>query len=604
MKATALKPIAMVMAATWMCVAESGIPTPFKPVFMLSGKKTNPAVFADELAVFRDAIPIYPISDASVNPKQRLTPFRKHDEYRKYYAQSIPDDMRRKTPYGIADFFGTPRATVDSDYARSGKPFFVYERISRPPFFLPGDGCPLANREDFAEWKKAHPGFLGFMSLCELDSDSDYLERFYDKIRDEVARKALHSAFRRPDEKGMAHRVDWAREAFRRGKDFHFGEGTVWPECSNHMGYEHVFGALGAAGLWYEATSQHIGAWNAASAFLRGAARQRGLDYGWYMAQYYSGFNRKGVHLVGDSCWTNRTPGTAANCRYRGESRSLHRRQAAYGWLIGAKYIETENWKQIYADVEDGRLVPTENAHDLNEVYELACRVDRGDSFTPLAILTPLAEPCSTRYVNDRLLDPETQKTIFDTLVPIRGDNGESGPKRAKGQQGCLYNSEFAGFFDSLCPDSGQESAAFARALSRYRHVIVAGDAFDKEKFDHAALASFEKNGGKVHRYPSPGCDTPEKLRSLLLKIQDETMPVKVSGDVMWGVNRREDGWLVYLFNNKGVVKFCDEPEEFDTTKTAHVRISLGGADFETDVPPGDFRLVALDASGAFSPVK
>ena len=577
-------------------LSASAAAEPFAPVLIHSGKNTDPAVFAKELAVFRDAVPIYPIADYSVNPKQRLTPFRKHDEYKKYYVQTIPDDMRRKTPYGIVDLFGSPRVTVDSDYARSGKPFFVYERISRPPFFLPGDGCPLADRAAYAEWKKSHPGFLGFASLWELDSDSTYLARYYDKIVDESARKALHSAFRRPDEKGMSYRFDWAKEAFRRAKDFHFGEGAVWPMCSNFMGYEHFFGALGAAGLWYEATSQHFGAWNAAAAFLRGAARQRGLDYGWYMAQYYSGFNRKGEHLVGDSLWKEKTAGASGNCRYRGESRSLHRRQVAYGWLIGAKYIEMEGWKLIYTDEAEGKLVPTENARDFNEVYELACRVDRGEPFTPLAVLTPLAEPCSTLYHNEDLLDPDSQKAIFDTLVPIRGHNGEKIPKRNKGQQGCLYNSEFAGFFDSLCPDSGQDSAAFAKALSRYSHVVVAGDAFDKEKFDHAALAAFEKGGGKVHRYPSPECPTKEKLRELLLKIQDETMPVKVQGDIQWGVNKTSNGWLVYLINNKGVIKFCDEPEEFDMSKTAHVIVTVKGTGErrEVDIAPGDFKLCSF----------
>ena len=158
--------------------ASAAAAEPFVPVLIHSGKNTDPAVFAKELAVFRDTVPIYPIADYSVNPKKRITPFRKHDEYRKYYVQSIPDNMRRKTPYGILDFFGAnPRITIDSEYARSGKPFFVYERISRPPFFLPGDGCPLADRAAYAEWKKTHPGFLGFASLWELDSDSTYLAR-------------------------------------------------------------------------------------------------------------------------------------------------------------------------------------------------------------------------------------------------------------------------------------------------------------------------------------------------------------------------------------------------------------------------------------------
>ena len=191
------------------------------------------------------------------------------------------------------------------------------------------------------------------------------------------------------------------------------------------------------------------------------------------------------------------------------------------------------------------------------------------------------------------MIEPEVQADIFDTLVPIRGDSGTDIPKRKIGEQGCLFNSEFGGFFDVLCPDSGQDSAAFAQALSRYRHVLVAGNAFNKDKFDNAALAAFEKSGGKVHRYPSPECPTKDKLRELLLKIQDETMPVSVAGDIQWGVNKTSKGWLVWLVNNKGVVKFSDEPEEFRLERTAHVVVTVKatGEKFMADVAPGDFKL-------------
>ena len=126
--------------------------------------------------------------------------------------------------------------------------------------------------------------------------------------------------------------------------------------------------------------------------------------------------------------------------------------------------------------------------------------------------------------------------------------------------------------------------------------MILAGRAFDEAKLDTKALAAFERNGGKVHRYPSPGCDTPDKLKALLRTIQDETLPVRVEGDIQWGVNRNAEGWLVYLINNKGVIKFVDEPEEFVPEKTAHVTITVKatGERLVYDVKPGDFALAAI----------
>ena len=222
-------------------------------------------------------------------------------------------------------------------------------------------------------------------------------------------------------------------------------------------------------------------------------------------------------------------------------------------------------------------------------IYE---RISRPPYFLPRDG-APLDEPTSSSYTNKQMIEPQVQADIFDTLVPIRGDSGTDIPKRKIGEQGCLFNSEFGGFFDVLCPDSGQDSAAFAQALSRYRHVLVAGNAFNKDKFDSAALAAFEKSGGRVHRYPSEECPTKDKLRELLLKIPDETMPVTVAGDIQWGVNKTSKGWLVWMINNKGVVKFSDEPEEFRKERTAHVvaTVKATGEKFEADIAPGDFKL-------------
>ena len=68
----------------------------------------------------------------------------------------------------------------------------------------------------------------------------------------------------------------------------------------------------------------------------------------------------------------------------------------------------------------------------------------------------------------------------------------------------------------------------------------------------------------------------------LLAKLSAELMPVTVKGDIQYGLNKTEKGWLVYLFNNKGITKFADKPATFDQSKTAEVTIDLTGIKAKT----------------------
>ena len=113
----------------------------------------------------------------------------------------------------------------------------------------------------------------------------------------------------------------------------------------------------------------------------------------------------------------------------------------------------------------------------------------------------------------------------------------------------------------------------------------------------------------------------------------NQAVPVRVTGDIQWGVNLVVDGscscreeaschsatttkdnnYLVWLINNKGIVKYFGEPADVDLSKTATVTVGLGrladfvpfdadsgerlpvtdGA-FQVSVPPGDVRFVRI----------
>ena len=79
--------------------------------------------------------------------------------------------------------------------------------------------------------------------------------------------------------------------------------------------------------------------------------------------------------------------------------------------------------------------------------------------------------------------------------------------------------------------------------------------------------------------------------RELLRKVQRETMPVSVEGDIQWGVNWVDGRFLVWLINNKGVKKFAFEEEEIDHAFDAKVKIARKktGKTVEVTVPAGGY---------------
>ena len=69
-----------------------------------------------------------------------------------------------------------------------------------------------------------------------------------------------------------------------------------------------------------------------------------------------------------------------------------------------------------------------------------------------------------------------------------------------------------------------------------------------------------------------------EVIAYFLGRVCDEAMPVKVEGDVQWGVNRLPSGgWRLWVLNNKGITHYAREAAEIDhaavtVRETAFVR--------------------------------
>ena len=222
----------------------------------------------------------------------------------------------------------------------------------------------------------------------------------------------------------------------------------------------------------------------------------------------------------------------------------------------------------------------------------------RGESFRTAAIVVPISRGYS-RFGGKafRRFDYTRGEYTLDALMSVILDYPSNLTEELyrSGTERVMANSKYGDVFDVLCPD-GERRETFAAALAKYKVAVVVDD-FRAE--DRAALerdlAAFEAKGGKVVRitkdmvpWTTPdaalgtvtGATCHPVRRPEIERLVDEavlpTLPFTVKGAVQFGFNRTADGWLVYLINNGGVVKFGDRAEEI-APGGADVTVELGG---------------------------
>ena len=618
-----------------------------------------------------------------------------------FYAVRVPDEKRFLGKYTLRHLAGGDYGDYlyEGDWSKSrlydpqkDSPFLMTFGDSRPAYFLPGK--LNADREDFLKWKAAHPNFIGFYAMGEIDSDTgNYVASMTDKKGymlappDPEAKAIMMSRFPPPKDRWEwfenLKRV-WAKEL-----EFHFGEDMFWPLYCNNCSLAHMNAALGAVGLLNETSSSCGAPFAFSGIYTRGASRQWGIPFAWYCACYYRGFFRDGRESKSGT-WTNKWPRdgvfTQTRPAYKGSSRSLMHRQQTYGWLIGAAMIQDEGWGMHHVSATNGVPCPSPYAADMNRLFVRSQRMDRGASFTPVAFLAPMTE---SFHRQGRAVDSgngcnANLPAWMLTLVPIREtDEPEGGlhSRRKHGDEGCLFNSPYGDFVDVLAPDSGLATERFSKVLDHYSMAILMGT-YRKGELDVAALESFVRRGGELvvssdyveeglvpESLAGMGFDgrvasgqelrnaagatverlngayslakavrvdksaaavlsdengavvafsrplgegrvvtlTPKRgmpsryldldktskqgqsmageirsgrgelglIRHVLDDAQDRFVPVKVEGDVFWGLSRTANGWFLWLMNNKGVAKYAGEPADIDFSKTAEVKVNL-----------------------------
>jgi len=637
-------------------------------------------------------------------------------------VERTPEAERVKKPYTIEEALGEIRCDFINDPTEKDKPFFIQFSNDRPSYLLDKE-YPFADKDSYRRFCAEHPNYLGVFTLGEFDQQLEGYALQMPKSEDKELVKEIHdrvpwpAAAKRPWGSGNdwpLRRIlhtwwpKWAKDAYERAKAFHFGEERIWSLNSGTVTLSLAMAEIGCNGVAYEATTQGAGDWQIALAATRGASRQFDIPFGWYTANFYTGYTRDGKRTSGE----NSTVGTNRFYRAfgpdRGASPSLLRRQSSFGWLGGAAFQDTENWYSYYFDPKDkmpnGAQRLSEFGRDFDALYRNSKKIGRGVPYTPLAVLVPVFDQYNaSMFARDHAMDPWLATTVFLTLDDRRFGNADDA--RKDGTEGCLYNSPYGSIYDILAPDAARSRDRMGSVLASYKVAIVAGRfekdelssglfrnyvsaggtlivssekigegivdealtgvAFTKEKvkfgarlieaatqYEAAALTQeyqvFKPNGTAaakpyyvdgngaaivyVHkvglgRVVTVACERmlPEILRkcqhheyrdrhnevlagklplelmsTLMGRVSRETMPVHVEGDVQWGVNKvkskkgkgkSEEGWLVWLFNNKGVIKYIGEKQVCDPAATARAVVRFGSQAKTIDVPAGEARL-------------
>ncbi len=147
----------------------------------------------------------------------------------------------------------------------------------------------------------------------------------------------------------------------------------------------------------------------------------------------------------------------------------------------------------------------------------------------------------------------------------------------------------------------------FTRNLYGKGAVIVSAIHYLTPYFDD----SNEKNANTVLNETLTGKREFPYIKWLLDRLLEEVRPAKVEGDIQYGFNRTRDGWWIYLFNNKGILKTALTPQKLDMAAKTLVSIDLqeiplasvtellsgetfAGRQFDIPVDPGKCRILKV----------
>ena len=537
----------------------------------------------------------------------------------------------------LTDEFGRTKhhlAAIDRRN-KPGRPFVIVisNRRNRKTIYAP---LPALDIADYKAWKMRHPDFFVFRSTGEIVND-------FGKLVRHAPSDSRWAKYKNGDRYVSTKGVE---DLYQTEVSLHYGDASA---CIGFRGFgysaDFIAAANGARAIVGETTGtagRNGGEWrwNISPMFLRGAGRQFGIPWMWYVALFVNGYRADGTwQNEGWPRMNNPPKGRAATDG--GISVSLFRRVNYFAYLAGANALEPEGWNSwgLRRD-ESGRLALTAYGEAMREIHDFtAAHPDRGLPYCPVAVLVPYNQGYASvggvpyrshsgnYHAGDNLVDG-----VFFTLMPGRDQDAAL----RRGEEGFLRNSPFAQMYDVMVPDSPQSDDTFLRALSRYPVAILTGEYPDVASL-RPKLARYLSAGGTlvvpkalVEAVPtdvgawdgrvvvsSSEWMTPlftndsladtlagrlqfPELKSLFTSLENQLFPVRVTGDVLYGLNRAKNHDWIWCINNRGVTQFTDTLEKVDPSASETVVVDLCGREVSTVVELVTGKIVTVKA-GKFS---
>ena len=517
---------------------------------------------------------------------------------------------------------GEPDAEILTSNTHPDRPFFIDKRSERNRGTW---GSPVElDLAGYSVWRTAHPNLVVDGNCDEWCNDlnsarkalngvsSPYVD---DQPKSQSRADALRS-FLGELPKTRYEQLDLMKRYYEMRRERNFGGKMSILDA--HLNSLHVAADFGASLIRMETTASGQYRHQLSAMFTRGAARQFGVPWEWYIAGYMNGYATNGQFMGDCMC---RYPHTAEEFssypkygkeleakwmpggKWRvgcgglefGISRSLFRRDHYLAYLSGANFIQLEEWKSVLKmwNREEGKTVFSPRGRIYAEFVDFTRNhPDRGAHFSPVAVCVPLAQGYPTwggspwgesrfGYTNgDKAVD-----AVFYTLVPGYDYNA----RLAKGDEMCLRNSPYANMYDVIAPDAKSQSPDTLLAVMKsYKAIVVVGDYVDREW--EKTLAKYESEGGKVVRVDGEmlkdevksgkgrGVAVGEarypKLEATLAALQEAYFPFKVEGRCMYGLTVADDHVWLYVLNNDGVTKFVDAPQTLDESKASEIHVT------------------------------
>lgn len=381
--------------------------------------------------------------------------------------------------------------------------------------------------------------------------------------------------------------------------------------------------------------------WNVSAMFGRGAARQFKSPWEWYIAGYANGWTEDGkwwnntvtVYPESDSAPKSYQRGYWHCGPDFGQSVSNLRRALYLAYLSGCTFENVEEWTAQFTmwDTRQKKTVISPRGKMYIDFAEFARKhPDRGAAFAPVGICVPVAQgypswggyPWGLKRCGYTQGDSAVD-AVFYTLVP----GYERAQEHRKGVEYNIPHSPFAQMYDVVAPDvTSQSESELLDVFRSYKTLVMAGD-YPKMSFANA-LRRYQAEGGRViwldERYVvrQPESKINEimagrvkfpAVEALFERLQSEHFPLKVKGDVCYGLNRTKDGWWLWAINSKGVIKFVDKPQRIDHSHDSLLQVqtpegfgtavrelvegkevSLTNGAFADVIPAGDVRVYEI----------